>query len=208
MNATAKPGPREALVHAVRALSARGLTPATSGNFSVRADAGAAWLTASGVDKATLDVDDLLLVALDGGVLGAAPGRRPSAESALHTALYRRFPDVGAVLHVHARTAVLLSVVARRNDAVCLTGWELQKALRGVTTHEALVTIPVLDNDQDIDRLAATVDDRLTDDGPPAYLLRGHGLYVWGTTLDEALRHLDALDVLLGYELALRGVPA
>jgi methylthioribulose-1-phosphate dehydratase len=38
----------------------------------------------------------------------------------------------------------------------------------------------------------------------PGYLLAGHGLYAWGRTPAEARRHLEALEVLLGFEFERR----
>ncbi len=68
-------------------------------------------------------------------------------------------------------------------------GHELCKVFPGVTDHLTDVTLPIVDNDQDMPRLAAALEPRLaTDPPPPAYLIRGHGLYGWGRDLDEAER--------------------
>jgi methylthioribulose-1-phosphate dehydratase len=74
-----------ALLAAGRFLATRGWTPATSGNLSVRASDGF-WVTASGLDKGSLTREDLLSVDPDGNPRD--PNRRPSAETALHTAIY------------------------------------------------------------------------------------------------------------------------
>jgi len=96
---------------------------------------------------------------------------------------------------------VLLS--RRVRDEVVLQGFELQKALRGVVTHEGVVRIPVLDNDQDMVALAPRVAAALDHTGSRwAFVLRGHGVYAWGRTVPEALRHLEALDVLFACALA------
>ncbi|MCA9571634.1 MAG: methylthioribulose 1-phosphate dehydratase, partial [Myxococcales bacterium] len=129
---------------------------------------------------------------------------RPSAETALHLQLYRRDPSVGAVLHVHGEAATVLSMVVK-GDTLVLTGFELLKALRGVTHHDAQVALPILDNDQDMEALAAQVEARLdAAPGVPGYLLRGHGLYTWGADLAEAERHVEALDFLFRCKLRLR----
>src|SRR5262249_47075861 len=79
------------LVAVSRGFWARGWALATSGNFSARTSDGAVLVTASGLDKGDLTEEDLLLIGLDGAPVGRA-GARPSAETALHLALYRRFP--------------------------------------------------------------------------------------------------------------------
>lgn len=192
------------IVAAARAFWARGWAPATSGNFSARLDEGTILVTASGLDKGELTADGLLTLDLEGAPVGPAAGR-PSAETALHLGLYRRFPATGAVLHVHSPAAITLSMVA--GASVRLTGWELLKALRGVTTHEHVETVPVVDNDQDTERLAARADERLAElPGCHAYLIAGHGLYTWGQSVAEARRHVEALEALFDHELRRRTI--
>jgi methylthioribulose-1-phosphate dehydratase len=132
---------------------------------------------------------------------GVAHGGAPSAELGLHQLVYARDPEAQVVLHAHSTNAVLLS--RRVGTEVTLHGFELQKALRGVVTHDAVVRIPVLDNDQDMVALAPRVAAALDHTGSRwAFVLRGHGVYAWGRTVPEALRHLEALDVLFACALA------
>ena len=121
----------------------------------------------------------------------------------VHTQLYRRDANIGAVLHTHSPTVVLLSQIWK-DDSLSITGWELQKAFAGETTHEGTVTFPIFPNDQDIDRLSAQVEAHMQEHGQGhAYLIRGHGVYTWGKDLAECYRHLEALEHLLGYQLEL-----
>jgi len=41
---------------------------------------------------------------------------------------------------------------------------------------------------------------------PVAYLIEGHGLYTWGATVDDAVRHIEALEFMLECELWLRRI--
>ncbi len=71
------------------------------------------------------------------------------------------------------------------------------KGLAGVTTHEHREIVPVLDNDQDMTRLALRVRDTLEQHpAAHAFLLRHHGLYTWGDTLADAERHVEILEFL------------
>jgi methylthioribulose-1-phosphate dehydratase len=66
----------------------------------------------------------------------------------------------------------------------------------------------VLDNDQDIERLQARVE-QAWDAGAatvPGYLLRGHGVYVWGADMPGALLRLEALEFMLSCELQSKGL--
>ncbi|MBS0456298.1 MAG: methylthioribulose 1-phosphate dehydratase [Proteobacteria bacterium] len=183
-------------------LAARGWTPATSSNFSLRLDERHAAITISGRDKGRLGIDDVMLVDLDGNAVGS--DHRPSAETLLHTQLYRRLPDVGCVLHTHSLNQTLASRLYAGAGHVRFTDYELIKAFRGQATHATTLDIPVLANNQHIPTLAAQVD-VLLDAGPLwGYLIEGHGAYAWGADVAEARRHLDALEFLLACELEMR----
>lgn len=192
------------VIAAGRAAALRHWVPATSGNFSVRIDADRIAITRSGVDKGNLVESDILIQPLDQKLL---PGS--SAEAALHTALYRQRPELGAIFHAHSPAATVLSRLALPLGSVRLSGWELQKALTGVRTHEAVVDVPVFANDQDIAALSGRVEARLAQPASdaipaPGYLLAGHGVYAWGATEADAARHLEALETLFEFELSYR----
>jgi methylthioribulose-1-phosphate dehydratase len=120
----------------------------------------------------------------------------------LHLARYRADAGVGAVVHVHTIAATVLSRLHAADGVLRLSGFEMHKALHGITTHETDVALPIFANAQDTVALAAEVEARL--DGTPAvpaYLLAGHGVYVWGRTMDEARRHLEGIEFLLACTL-------
>lgn len=189
------------LCHAVRELGAAGWTPATSSNFSVRVDNEHALITVSGRDKRTLAADDLMLIDLDGQPVGTE--LRPSAETLLHTQLYRRFADAACVLHTHSLHQTVASRFFARQGYIEFRDYELQKAFQGNTTHEGAMRVPVFANTQHMPTLAEQVEAAL--DAAPVwgYLIEGHGLYAWGQSLAEARRHLDAFEFLLQCELKL-----
>lgn len=183
---------------------ARDWVPATSGNFSVRMDADTCAVTASGGDKGRVTRDGVIQAPIN----GPAPPRQ-SAEAELHYGLYRMEPKIGAVAHVHAKPAVLASLVFHGEGRVRLEGLELLKAFEGVRTHEVRLDVPIVDNDQDMPRLERLVHRRLAQDGLGwGYLIAGHGLYVWGPDTTTAIRHMDAFDYLFRLTLNLKGLPA
>jgi methylthioribulose-1-phosphate dehydratase len=190
-----------------RALAAMGWTPATSSNFSMRVDAAHAAITISGRHKGRLGRDDIMLIDLDGNAVGT--DARPSAETALHTQIYRRWPEVQAVLHTHSRTQSVASKLFAEEGVIRLQGWELQKAINGYHSHESVLDIPVFPNTQDMAELVARVDAWL-DAGRPlhAYLIDGHGIYTWGRDMAETERHIEAFEFLLACELDLRRLRA
>ncbi len=186
----------------VAELARAGWTPATSSNFSERLDDRHAAITVSGRDKGRLTPDDIMVVDFDGRPVATA--LRPSAETLLHTRLYRRFAEVGCVLHTHSPVQTIASRVYAAQGHVRLQGYELLKALHGNTTHDTALDLPVFPNTQDMTVLAAQVDALLDKQPMWGYLIDGHGLYAWGRDMAEARRHLEAFEFLLHCELELR----
>ena len=131
---------------------------------------------------------------LDGNAVN--PECRPSAETPLHVKLYRLDDRIGAVLHTHSVSSTLLS--RQSGSHLKVSGYEMQKAFSGVSSHETEVTIPVYDNDQDMEALADLIAKTWGDSPSPApgFLIRGHGLYAWGKNAEEAERHVEGFEFL------------
>lgn len=181
------------VIEMARFAGARGWVPATSGNFSVRMDEKRAAVTATGADKAALDESGVIEAEIAG-----PKHPRASAEAPLHLRRYAEAPDVGAISHMHSMAATLLSRRHEKAGFLRLEGWELLKAFTGITTHETALDIPIVPNDQDTERLASLVEEKLAAAGPAyGYLIAGHGLYVWGRTAADTIRHMEAFDFLL-----------
>ena len=190
------------LIDAGRFIDSKGWVPATSGNFSARLPDGSIAITVSGKHKGQLQLDDIMLIDADANSLD---GKKPSAETVLHTSLYKRFSDIHSILHPHSLNATLISRIFK--SEIVLEDYELLKALCGITTHESRVVVPIFANDQNIRRLAELVEQYLDKhDVCHAYIIAGHGLYTWGTSVQETLRHLEALDFIFDCELQLHGV--
>lgn len=192
------------IIEAGRFLYGRGWSPATSSNYSTRLSATQALLTVSGKHKGQLGLDDVLATDLSGNSLEM--GKKPSAETLLHTQLYCWRPEIGAVLHTHSVNATVLSRLTP-GDSIEFEDYELQKAFSGVATHDSTVRVPIFDNDQNIERLAAKVQPWLQ--AHPecvGYLIRGHGLYTWGARMSDALRQIEAFEFLFECELKTRAV--
>jgi methylthioribulose-1-phosphate dehydratase len=189
---------RTALRRLASACAARGWTPATAGNFSVRIDARHIAITRSGADKGELGESDILILPLD-----KAPPREASAEAPIHWTFYRRMPETGAIAHAHPPATTLLSVLPGAEPALHLQGYELLKALPGITTHETRLDVPVLPNTQDMTGLAERLD---WIPATPALILAGHGIYTWGRDARSAFRHMDALEYMFDLELKRRQI--
>lgn len=188
----------EALCATARWCYARGWVPATSGNFSVRSGAHIL-ITPTGLDKGALSSGDLLEIDLEGRAIA---GRgKPSAETGLHTVIYRDRHEARAILHVHSIWNTILSGHFASGGYAPIQGYELLKGLEGVSTHLHQERVPIIENSQNYDELSAHLAATLQDH-PQAHgvLLRRHGLYTWGRSVAEARRHLEALEFLFEVE--------
>jgi methylthioribulose-1-phosphate dehydratase len=188
--------PRD-LIAVGRRFYARGWVQGTSGNFSAVVSQKPLRLaiTASSVHKGLMRAEHILQLNASGTTIGARRAL-PSAEARLHLEIVRR-RGAGAVLHTHSIWGTILSASAVRSDRVTIDGFEMLKGLSGVRTHEHAEHIPIIENDQDMSRLAGVVGETL-DRNPDAhaFLLRRHGLYTWGDTLADAERHVEILEFL------------
>jgi methylthioribulose-1-phosphate dehydratase len=181
-----------------RRFYARNWVLGTSGNFSAVASKRPLRLviTASARHKGTLTGRDFLQI--DGR--GAARGRsakKPSAETLLHLAIVQAC-GAGAVLHTHSVWGTILSDLHADNHGLAIQGLEMLKGLEGVTSHEHREWLPIVENSQDMVHLAGEVSALLErEPGAHGMLIRGHGLYTWGRTIEEAERHVEILEFLL-----------
>src|SRR3990167_2869676 len=172
--------------------------PATSGNLSAWIDAEQFLITVSGKGKGELTPDDLMTVDASGNPVNTP--KRPSAETLLHSLIYRRFPQARYVFHSHSIYGTLISRVIWSGEIV-FRNYELQKAFAGIDTHEVALKVPVFGNSQDMVALAQEIDTHLDSvQSCQAFILAGHGLYTWGNTAQETRRHIEALEFLLECE--------
>jgi methylthioribulose-1-phosphate dehydratase len=188
----------EALVHAGRRFDTRGWVMGTSGNFSVVTDRHPLRfaITPSATFKGELRAEQILEMDERGEAIGPGPAR-VSAEALLHVEIVRA-RGAGAVLHTHSIWSTLLSERFGDDRGFAIEGFEMLKGLEGVRTHDHREWLPIVENDQDMVRLARVVRGVL-DEHPAAhgFLLRRHGLYTWGADLPQAVRHVEILEFLL-----------
>jgi methylthioribulose-1-phosphate dehydratase len=181
------------IVEVGRRLDARGLAPATAGNYSVRLADGSVAVTVSGQHKGRLTAEGVMRVDMAGRALD---GKRPSAETLLHCLVYAVDPQAGAVLHTHSVSGTVLSRAL--GDRIALTGYELLKIFPGTDTHDTTIALPLVDNSQDMAAMAEALRPLLEAQAPlvPAFYIRGHGLYAWGPDLAAAENLVEALEFL------------
>jgi len=186
-----------------RGFYARGWALGTSGNFSavLSHEPLRLAITSTGLDKSGLSASHFLEVS-DVAKVVRGDGQ-PSAEALIHLAIVRGL-GAGAVLHTHSVWSTVLSGTYARDGGLALEGYEMLKGLEGVRTHTHREWLPILENSQDMVELSGQVATTLRQNpGIHGFLLREHGLYTWGKSLQEAKRHVEILEFLM--EVLVRG---
>lgn len=199
-NTKTKSDPIKNVIEIAHFCATQGWVPATSGNFSARYDDQSLAITVSGKDKGSLTAEEVMLIDFEGNSLDE---KRPSAETLLHTQLYKRFPEIEIIAHIHSTASMALSKLCYEKGlkGIILEDWELLKALSHVNTHKHKEEIPIFENNQNIIELAIEIEHYIqkkpSECGFHSYLIAGHGLYTWGRNRAEIKRHIEAINSLL-----------
>ncbi len=188
---------RDEVCRANRELAAAGVVALSFGNASgVDRDAGVLVIKPSGVACDAVRPEQLVAVSLeDGSVVDG--DLRPSSDTPTHLELYRRFPEIGGVVHTHSIEAVAFAQAGR--PIPCLG-----------TTHAdhfagpVPVTRPLRDEEVDGDYELATgkvIAETLGGLGlgplaMPAVLVAYHGPFTWGRAAGEAVENARAVELV------------
>jgi L-fuculose-phosphate aldolase len=173
---------RQAIIACGRLCYERRLMTANDGNISVRVDGERVLITASGVSKGRMEAQDLILLDMEGNVLRAAAGRKPSSETPMHLEAYRQRPDIRAVIHAHPIFATTLTVAGHDLPLDVLP--EVMLTLGEVPT--TAYATPASHEDAEVIRDLIRTHNAL--------LLRQHGSLTVGIHLEEALIHLERVE--------------
>jgi methylthioribulose-1-phosphate dehydratase len=176
----------------------RGWVLGTSGNFSavISREPLRLAITSTGLDKGSLTPAQFLEI--DGAANVVRGKGQPSSEVLLHLAIIRCVMNAGAVLHTHSVWSTVLSGMHASQGGVALEGYEMLKGLDGIRTYQHREWLPILENSKDMIELAQRVSTILCElSGIHGFLLREHGLYTWGASLQQAKRHVEILEFLM-----------
>lgn len=187
----------EELVETITFFNQKGWSPATSTNYSVRSEKHDEYIISrSGVDKSKFKLSDLILINPMGEVLPPfnKPGIKSSAETEIHTEIYKLFPEVNCVLHTHSVLGTVLSLKHLPEKQIVFEGYEILKGLEGNATHELTEVLPIVPNSQVMSDILQNMKGRY--DGIHGFLIAGHGLYTWGKNIATAKRHIETYEFL------------
>lgn len=157
---------------------AQGLCRHRSGNFSARDPAtGLICMTPSGVDRRTMQAQDIVVMTPAAEIVEAREGLRPTSEALMHLAAYEERSDIRAVAHTHSRFALVFAVLGRPIPPIVLESAHLH-------TKDGVVPVAPF-APQGTAALADSVREPLG--RGDALLLGQHGALAVGGTPEEAL---------------------
>ncbi len=165
---------KEAVLRTAKEMVRSGLVEGTAGNVSGRLPDGNVVMTPSTLAYEEMQLDDLVVVDLDGQVLEGE--RAPTTEKALHLACLRAHEDIGGVIHSHALYATMFAVT--RQPIPCV----LEEFEVFVGGDVPVAGYELTGSDELGDEVARWVADR------GAVLMANHGLLTVGTDVGNALK--------------------
>jgi ribulose-5-phosphate 4-epimerase/fuculose-1-phosphate aldolase len=196
----------QALVaRACRVLGKLDITHAALGHVSLRlGDSDAMLIKGKGPGEVGLRYTrerDIIAVDFDANKMEGADDLQPPGESYLHLWLYRQRPEIRSVIHVHPEHAVLLTICDKEILPIYgAFGSGARLALQGVPTYQRSITIHNDALGEDFARFMGARD---------AALMRGHGVSVVGSGVEDATVRVMALNelVTMTYKAYLLGTP-
>ena len=167
---------KQSIIDISREMVRLGLTLGTWGNISILApDRGSVVITPSGMNYDIITAEDMVIVDLSSGRITEG-NRRPSIETPLHLAIYRKRTDVNAVVHTHSLFATAAAVARTPIPAVVE---DMAQAVGG-SVEVAGYALP------GTDELAGNVIAALATRN--AVLMANHGMVGVGPTVSDAFQ--------------------
>jgi len=99
------------LSKASQLVAEKGFVTSVGGNLSYRVNENTVLITPTKVPKSEVQFEDIVIINMEGDVLYAAEGRKPTGEWPFHVDIFAQRPDLKGLVHAHpmAVTAVALS---------------------------------------------------------------------------------------------------
>ncbi len=179
---------REAVLAANLALPAHGLVTLTWGNVSgIDRERGLVAIKPSGVPYESMTAEDIVLVDLDGSVVGGE--RRPSTDTPTHLELYRAREWIGGIVHTHSTWATAWAQAEREIPLLGTTHADL--SARPIPLTRPLTEAEV---EEDYEGATGRALVQATTEHDCCALVRGHGPFAWGASPAAAVEAAVTLE--------------
>lgn len=185
---------RSEVLEANLELVRRGLVLYTFGNASaIDRRQGMVVIKPSGVPYEQMTPAHMVITDLSGAVVEG--GLRPSSDLDTHLALYVAFPDIGGVVHTHARYSTGWAQAGR--EIPCFGTTHADYFHGSVPITDAL-TAEQIESDYEANTGLAIVR-KMEDRDPlscPGILVAGHGPFCWGRSAADAVHNAVVMEEL------------
>jgi L-fuculose-phosphate aldolase len=156
------------------------MTTLSGGNLSIKDQNGDIWITPAGIDKGKLNPNDIMCVKSDGSITGQ---HKPSSEFPFHLSIYKKRPDIKAIVHAHPPALVAFSIVRSIPDTNIIPQ---AKRVCGKVGY-APYALP------GSEKLGENIAEAFAG-GDNVILLENHGVAVGGIDLLNAFHRLETLE--------------
>lgn len=186
---------KEDVLQANLALPKYGLVTFTWGNVSaVDRERGVIVIKPSGVEYDVMQADDMVVVDLASGKV-VEGSKKPSSDTPTHLELYRRFPDIGGIVHTHSRHATTWAQACRDLPAFGTTHADY---FYGTVPCTRLMHDAEIRGEYELETgkvIVETFRNRGIDPNMvPGVLVASHGPFAWGKDADNAVHNAVVLE--------------
>ena len=169
-----------------------GLVTFTWGNASgIDRESGLVVIKPSGVEYDGMTADDMVVVDLEGRVV---EGRwKPSSDTPTHVELYKRFANIGGVVHTHSRWATTFAQARRPVPAMGTTQGDY---FYGDVPCTRLMTPEEIagEYEKETGKVIVETFEGIDPDAVPGVLVASHGPFTWGTDAKNAVHNAVVLE--------------
>lgn len=174
----------EELAEASVRVAELGYVTSHGGNLSYRVEENVVLITPTKVAKRKITFDDVCIIDMEGNVLYAKEGRRPTGETPFHLRIFSKRPDLTGLVHAHPPI---------------MTGFAIANTnlLAKPTLPEPIIEVGpmvVVEYEEPLsDALAEAFDDKL--DYANAFLMKNHGAIVTSSEgVERALEFFEMME--------------
>ncbi len=172
--------PRDQIALVIKRIYKRGMTTTSGGNISILDSEGDIWITPAGVDKGSLRREDIVCIKSNGTLLGS---HRPSSELPFHQEIYRKRPDVKAIIHAHPPALVSFSIVHEKPNTNIISQARHVCGTIGYAPYE----VP---GSKELGQVIGLEFER----GHDAVIMENHGTVVAGRNLSDAFQRFESFE--------------
>ena len=130
-----------------------------------------------------MEADDMVMCDTEGFLIGGRAGLTQCSEVKIHACIYKTHPNVQAVVHVHPRYTILMSILTGTLKPMCQEGAQLVRQALPIYPH-----VKTIQSDAEGMEVANLLGES------QAMLLYGHGAVTTGKKLSEAVMGMAHLE--------------